>query len=144
MLPSSNENGELPPGVHRAAWSEIEQRFGQGSEARVRALACLKRVHELAVHTGALRNFYVFGSFVSAVPHPRDVDVLLVMDKSFRLEACLEESRPLFAHSEAQTRYGATVFWLREGMLTRLSMGELLLVWQTTRDGTVRGILEIA
>lgn len=144
MLPPSNENGELPPGVHRATWSDIEQRFGRGREARIRALSILKHVHELAVRTGALRNFYVFGSFVSSVPIPRDVDVLLVMEDSFQLEHSPKESHPLFSHAEAQARYGATVFWLRHGMLPQASMQELLRVWQTKRDGTVRGILEIA
>jgi len=51
-----NEDGELPPGVHVAGWTEIEQRFGTGANARVRALATLKHLHELASRTGALRN----------------------------------------------------------------------------------------
>jgi len=144
MLPPFNEHGELPPGVHRAAWSDIEQRFGWGGEARLRAFAILKHVHELAARTGVLRNFYVFGSFVSALPQPRDVDVLLLMQESFRLEDCPEESRPLFSHVEAQARYGATVFWLRHGVLGETSMRAFLRAWQTTRDGKIRGILEIA
>ena len=119
MLPPSNANGELPPGVHKATWSEVEERFGRGRQARVRAFGILKGVHALAVRTGALKNFYVFGSFVSATPHPRDVDVLIVMQESFRLEDCPEESRPLF-------------------------MQPFLRAWQTTRDGKIRGILEIA
>jgi hypothetical protein len=144
MLPPLNENGDLPPGVHEAPWSEVEQRFGRGREARTRAFAALKHIHELAARTGALGNFYVFGSFVSAVPHPRDVDVLLVMDHRFKLEDCPRESRSLFSHAEAQARYGATVFWLRRGMLSPVSMREFLRVWQSKRDGSVRGILEIA
>ncbi len=143
MLPPLNENGELPPGVHEASWSDIERRFGR-SEARARAFAKLKQVHELAARTGALRNFYAFGSFVSAAPHPRDVDVFLVMDRSFRLEDCPEESRPLFSHLEAQARHGVTVFWTREGVLGATATQALLRAWQTTRDGKIRGIVEIA
>ena len=73
MLPPLNENGDLPPGVHVAGWREIEQRFGRGSEGRIRALATLKRLHQFAVRSGALRNFYVFGSFLSATAEPRHV-----------------------------------------------------------------------
>ncbi|HXM81863.1 MAG TPA: hypothetical protein VN929_08030 [Burkholderiales bacterium] len=85
-----------------------------------------------------------FGSFVSAVPDPRDVDVVLVMGDDFRLEDCPRESRTLFSHADAEARYGASVFWLREGMLQDAAMHEFLRVWQTKRDGTVRGILEVA
>ena len=144
MLPLLNDSGDLPPGVHVAGWGEIEQRFGTGSKARVRALATLKHLHQLAVRAGFLRYFYVFGSFVSAVPDPRDVDVVLVMGDDFRLEDCPRESRTLFSHADAEARYGASVFWLREGMLQDAAMHEFLRVWQTKRDGTVRGILEVA
>lgn len=73
MLPVLNENGDLPPGVHVAQWVEIENRFGRGARERARALATLKHLHELASRTASLRNFYVFGSFVSAAPEPRDI-----------------------------------------------------------------------
>jgi hypothetical protein len=143
MLPLLNENGDLPPGVHAAGWTEIEQRFGTGTSARLRAFATLKHLHELAVRTGALRSFYVFGSFVSAAPAPRDVDLILIMRSDFRLEDCPRESLTLFSHADAEARYGASVFWLREGMLPDAAMREFVRVWQTKRDGTVRGILEV-
>src|SRR6266850_324844 len=140
MLPPLNENGDLPPGVHVADWKEIEQRFGTGSEARKLAFGRLEHLHQQAVRTGELRSFYVFGSFVSAAPKPRDVDVVLVMGRGFRLEDCPWESRALFSHTTAEARYGATVFWFREGAMPI----ELLRAWQLKRDGTLRGILEVA
>lgn len=143
MLPPLNESGDLPPGIHAATWTEIEERFGRASEARVRALSRLKHVHALASRTGWLGNFYVFGSFVSGVPNPRDVDVILIMDGEFKLEDCPRESRTLFMHADAQARHGASVFWIRRGMLSSAAMREFLGVWQTKRDGTVRGILEV-
>jgi len=143
MLPPLNKNGDLPPGVHAAGWAEIGQRFGTRSSARLRALATLKHLHELAIRTAALKNFYVFGSFVSAAPDPRDVDVILIMRVDFKLEDCPRESRTLFSHADAEARYGASVFWLREGMLPGEAISEFLHVWQTKRDGTVRGILEV-
>ena len=144
MLPLPNEDGELPPGVHVAGWEEIEQRFGSGGKRRVRALATLKRLHELASLTGSLRGFYVFGSFVSAAPEPRDVDVVLIMSARFRVEDCPPESRSLFSHAQAEARYGASIFWVRGKGVTDAAMPEFLRVWQTKRDGTLRGILEVA
>ena len=75
MLPPFNESGDLPPGIHAAPWREVAERFGTGTESRQRALTKLMHLHELAGRTGKLVRFLVFGSFVSTVPAPRDVDV---------------------------------------------------------------------
>jgi hypothetical protein len=144
MLPPCNGAGELPPGVHVATWSEVKERFCGDSAARARALATLQRLHALASRTGELRRFFIFGSFVSAAPEPRDVDVLLLMSAGYRVEQCPWEARALFSHAAAQRRYGASVFWLREGMLPDAGMRDFLLGWQTRRDGKLRGILEVA
>ena len=141
MLPPFNEHGDLPPGVHVAGWAEIAERFAQGRR-RIRAIATLRRLHELAARTGSLSRFYVFGSFVSAEPEPRDVDVVLIMAADFRLEDCNEETVALFSHATAQARYDASIFWIREG--TYAHMEEFLLAWQIRRDGGLRGILEVA
>jgi hypothetical protein len=139
MLPPLNEHGDLPAGVHVTDWVEMEQRFGTGSKVRVHAFAALKRLHQLATGTGALRTFYVFGSFVSTTPEPRDVDVVLVMSRDFKLEDCPPQWRSLFSHLAAQARFGATIFWFREGAMPQ----ELMRAWQMKRDGTLRGILEV-
>lgn len=143
MLPPFNNAGDLPAGMHTADWDEIERRLGQGSQERVRAYAKLRHLYELADRTGALVRFLVFGSFVSAAAAPRDVDVVLVMTAAFRLEDAPRESRTLFSHADAEARYGASVFWVREGMLPEKLMRSFLETWQRKRDGTKRGIVEI-
>ena len=143
MLPPLNNTGDLPAGIHAADWTEIERRFGQNPEGRVRAYARLRHIYELADRTGALLRFIVFGSFVSATAAPRDIDVVLVMAADFRLENAPRESRTLFSHPDAEARYGASVFWVREGMLPAEMMRDFLETWQTKRDGTKRGIVEI-
>ena len=85
----------------------------------------------------------MFGSFVSATIAPRDIDVLLVMTADFRLEEAPRESRTLFSHAEAEARFSASVFWVREGMLPDQTMQMFIETWQTKRDGTKRGIVEI-
>ena len=143
MLPSFEPSGDLPEGIHVADWAEIEARFGSGSEDRARTYAKLRHLYELAARTGQLARLIVFGSFVSATLTPRDIDVLLVMAADFRVETAPRESRTLFSHADAEARYRASVFWVREGMLSDEMMRMLLETWQTKRDGTKRGIVEI-
>jgi hypothetical protein len=142
-LPAANEYGDLPPGIHVAEWDEVEARFGLEPEERRRAFAKLRLVHDLAAHTGHLRRFIVFGSFVSEKAAPRDVDIALIMSADFRLEDAPRESQTLFAHADADARYGASIFWIREGMLSAESVAYFLDTWQMTRDGRRRGLVEI-
>ena len=143
MLPPFNDAGDLPEGIHPADWNEIEMRLGKSSKRRSQAFAKLRHLSELADRTGALARFLIFGSFVSAGLNPRDVDVVLVMKPDFRMEDAPRESRTLFSHPDADARFGASVFWVREGMLPEELMRQFLETWQTKRDGTKRGILEV-
>jgi hypothetical protein len=143
MLPPLNSTGDLPPGIHRTGWDEIERRFGKGAPRRSSALAKLRHLHELAARTGALERFLIFGSFVSSKAEPRDVDIVLVMKNEFRLEDAPRESRTLFSHPDAEARFGASVFWVRQGMLPDELMKEFLETWQIKRDGSQRGLLEV-
>lgn len=142
-LPPLNENGDLPAGIHRISSGQLATRFASGNPVRQRAFARLMHVRDLAVRTGKLRNFYIFGSFVTAAAEPRDIDIVLIMASEFQLEHCSRESRTLFQHADAQARYGASIFWLREGMLSESEMREFLETWQIKRDGTKRGIVEL-
>ena len=143
MLPLLNEHGDLPPGIHSADWAEIEARFGLSTPARVRAFNKLKFLYTLAMLTGKLKRFFIFGSFVSDKAEPRAVDVALIMGSDFEVEHCPRESQTLFNHADADARFGASVFWLREAMLPEKVMQDFFDVWQTNRDGSKRGILEV-
>jgi len=85
----------------------------------------------------------VFGSYVTNEPEPNDVDVILVMGDSFRLEGCPPESRGLFDHAIAQARYGASIFWVRPQLILGESLDSFVAHWQLKRDGSLRGIVEV-
>ena len=143
MLPPLNENGDLPVGIHPTDWAQLGQQFGTGSDARVRALAKARLLYQLAERTGKMVRFLIFGSFVSAALEPRDVDIILVMAADFKLEEASRECQTLFSHADADARYGASIFWLREGMLPASLEQKFFDAWQTKRDGTKRGIVEV-
>ena len=97
----------------------------------------------MAVATGHLDRLVVFGSYVSDVSEPNDVDVILVMRNDFRSENCPMECTVLFDHARAHDELGASVFWLRPDMLVGEPLGQFLAFWQRKRDGRLRGIVEI-
>jgi Family of unknown function (DUF6932) len=102
----------------------------------------LERVYQLAVGTGQLARFVVFGSFVSAKREPGDVDVFLLMENGFDMGQLSAEARILFDHPAAQAYFGASVFWLRR--LAAVGGEEQTIAeWQIKRDGARRGIIEI-
>jgi hypothetical protein len=142
-LPEFNERGDLPEGKHAASLAEVIYRFGAGTEQRATVTARLRRVYQLAVATGRLDRLVIFGSYVSDVAEPNDVDVILVMRNDFRPEDCPPESAVLFDHAQADDELGASIFWVRPDMLLGEPLEEFLTFWQTKRDGGRRGIVEI-
>jgi hypothetical protein len=142
-LPEFNKVGDLPPGVHEASLAEVVARFGGGSVQRQAVTARLTRIHELALRSGAADRLMVFGSYVTDKPDPNDIDVVLVMRDSFALRQCPAESLALFDHLRASAELGASIFWVRPGMLIVETLDQFIASWQVKRDRTRRGIVEI-
>ena len=102
----------------------------------------LGRIYRLAIGTGHVARFVVFGASVSAKGEPADVGVFLLMRDSFDVGRVRGEARVLFDQAVAQAHFGASVFWLRR--VAALGGEEQTIAgWQIKRDGTRRGIIEI-
>ncbi len=119
------------------------ERFGVGSLRRQAVALRLDRIVRLARSTGLVSRFIVFGSFVTGKPEPNDVDLFLLMEDAFDASQVAGEASLIFDHAVADAHFGASIFWMR-----RLAAfgGEQASVefWQTKRDGSLRGIIEIA
>lgn len=142
-LPAFNDLGDLPEGRHAAAISEVVARFGVGTPQRAAVTDRLRRLYELAVATGHLNRLVVFGSYVSDVADPNDIDVILVMRNDFVTEGCPADSLVLFDHARANDELGASIFWVRPDMLLGEPLEHFLAQWERKRDGRRRGIVEI-
>jgi predicted nucleotidyltransferase len=142
-IPEFTVHGELPPALHPATLTEVIERFGSGSKSRETAAKDLLRIVELARSTGQLDRVIVFGSFVTSKTDPNDVDVILIMKDEFRLESCPAPAARLFDHAEAQARHGASVFWIRPSLLIHDTLEQFIARWQLTREGRLRGIVEV-
>jgi hypothetical protein len=141
-LPAFNDEGDLPVGVHRATLSHVLEHFGQGSVQRRAVAERLNRIYQLVVTTGQLARFVVFGSFVTAKAEPDDVDIVLLMEDTFDLASVAGETALVFQHMEAETHFGASVFWTKR---SGAQGGEQAMIeyWQIRREGGQRGIVEI-
>lgn len=77
-IPSFNDEGNLPPGIHWATWEEFTQRFGT-NDYRLRLIQGLKRALDCLKSAGC-RTAYINGSFVTSKELPRDFDGCWVTD----------------------------------------------------------------
>jgi hypothetical protein len=59
------------------------------------------------------------------------------------LKACDDETKKLLDHQQATKVFGASVFWSRPSLLFLETLDEFIEGWQTKRDGTRRGIVEV-
>lgn len=142
-LPEFNASGDLPSGLHEASLDEIVERFGRPQGPRHLCTQRLLRVYTLGQRTGSMQRFILFGSYITTKLDPNDVDVILVMEDTFRLETCPSETQGLFDHAVAQVRYGANIFWVRPSLLISEDVETFIASWQRKRDGTRRGIVEV-
>jgi hypothetical protein len=82
LIPSFNDDGYLPVGIHPATIKEIAERFGQDSELRQVQMESLRWLIELARRADVLR-IVVNGSFVTDKLEPNDVDCVLLIGPGF-------------------------------------------------------------
>ena len=140
--PEFDRNGDLPVGIHQATLAEVLTHFGTGTVQRRVVGQRLERMYKLAISTGQVARFVVFGSFVTAKPDPGDVDIFMLMEDSFDANQVRGEAALIFDHLAGQNVEGASVFWIRR-MAALGGEQEALEHWQTKRDKTRRGIVEV-
>jgi hypothetical protein len=142
-IPDFAESDDLPIGVHQASVAEVVARFGQSTLQRQLVTKRLLKIYELAYQTGAVERFIIYGSYVTAKPFPNDVDIFLVMSDDFRVDDLDESRKILFNHMRSHNEFGASIFWVRADAILLETVDEMIAYWQTTRNNSKRGIIEI-
>jgi len=142
VLPEFTSEGDLPVGVHVTDWQEFRSRFGTTTPRRVWLSGRLQALVALVANTGKLRRVFVWGSFVTAKPPPKDLDILLIVDEAFEVERIDSPAQAVFNSTRAKILFEADVFW------ARTSIGaEILETWletyQISRSFRKRGIVEL-
>jgi len=72
MIPPFDERGNLPPGIHKASWAEIEARFGATPWRRSLLLGLRDALERL--RSAGAGTVYLDGSFVTSKVAPADFD----------------------------------------------------------------------
>ncbi len=142
-LPEFNQLGDLPAGVHLARLDEVLARFAHLTPQRQLVTTRLLRIYKLALATGKLLRFVIFGSYVTAKPTPNDVDLILVLQDDLTEQDYDPDTLPLFNHLRAQEILGASLFAIRPGFVIGETVDEFIAHWQIKRDLNQRGIVEI-
>src|SRR5207244_4004813 len=94
--------------------------------------------------TGRMERFIHFGSYITAKPVPQDIDVVLIMRDAFVPDGYDEETRSVFDHQQAGSRWGASLFWTTpSGLLLVGDVADFIAGWGIKRDRTQRGVVEI-
>ncbi len=89
MIPEFNDDGYLPPGIHRATLEEIANRFGREPELRQAQVDSLRWLLDLCKRVGVQR-LIVNGSFVTDKWEPNDVDCVLLAGHEFPKDEAAE------------------------------------------------------
>ncbi len=143
-LPETLASGFLPPGVHAARLDDIIDRFGAAMPRRAVLADRLQELLRLAQATRQLQRAFLFGSFVTDAPFPRDLDVFLLMqegfDREFRSLPLLQ--RDVFEYEQARLLFEADVFWATEAIGAE-ELTAWLSVYQLSREMVPRGIVEV-
>lgn len=105
-LPPLNAKGTLLPGLHTAPLSEIETRFGSGSEVRIRQFGLLSAVITAARDYPTLKRVLVWGSFVTSKPEPNDLDYSVIVAVDHDRVDVKPEHRRFFVPHDARMFYG--------------------------------------
>ncbi len=141
-IPDFDSNGDLPEGLHQASMDEVVARFGTITPHRQNITATLLEIHQLVKATGKLDRFIIYGSYVTAKLNPNDIDIFLVMTEEFDVDELTGKVRIVFSHIQAQQGLGASVFWVNRAT-SFASVENLIIGWQTKRDLSRRGIIEV-
>lgn len=142
MIPEFQSDGNLPKGVYQATLNEVKEIFGTSSARRRLLIVHLENIIKLAKSTGKLERVIIWGSFVSSTEFPRDLDLLLIMNDDFELDAIPLDVKRIFNYVQGLILFNADIFW------TKSSVGEeaidlWLETYQITRDFKSRGIVEV-
>jgi hypothetical protein len=142
VIPALTSDGLLPPGIHSASLDDVRQRFAifQDSDQRLRVFDGLQRLVADAISSGVIGRIIIGGSFVSGKQEPNDFDCILVLAPQIVGQTLRPFEYNVISRRMARRLFGGDVLAVLDGSA---ALQEYLKFFQTTRDGTTVGVVEI-
>jgi hypothetical protein len=117
-IPTLNDSGHLPVGIHECTLEEIRKRFG-GFQESDRRPAIWRRFQEYVVEakaSGKVKELLLDGSFVTAKAEPNDIDVIVVVDREHDFGDDLHiRAYNILAENRVRRRFGFDIVVVRDG-----------------------------
>lgn len=116
-LPTLNDDGLLPAGIHDCTLDELKAGFGsfQGNDQRPRLFARFERFLAEVRVAGLVRSILVDGSFVTSKPDPNDIDLILTVASDHDFSGDLSPSAyNVLSKRRVHRRYGFDLLVARE------------------------------
>jgi len=140
MIPTHDEQGNLPAGIHATSWQEFESSFS-GSPHRRALLAGLREALG-SLRDAGCRTVYIDGSFVTTKEEPGDFDACweAVGVVASSLDPVLLDLTP--PRTAQKERFGGELF--PASFVAEPESGALTLdFFQRDRDGEPKGVIQI-
>jgi hypothetical protein len=145
VIPLFNESGWLPDGIHDCTLQEAAERFGafQSSDRRPQLWAKFTEFIREAKACWLIEAVLMDGSFVTAEPDPRDIDLVLVVEASYDFSADLPPAQyNLLAQHRVRRRFGFDIVVVKKGS-GDLEQAIAFFQQVKQRPGMTKGILRI-
>lgn len=145
-IPTFNQHGWLPEGVHDGTSEKTAKRFGsiQGSDRRPQLWAKFSQFMLEAKASGVALLVIVDGSFVTIEAAPNDIDLVLVVPATHDFTADLPPSQyALLAQRRVQKRFGFDIVVVKDGSE---NLEQTVAFFQQVREqpGVKKGLVRIA
>jgi len=142
MIPPFDADGDLPQGMHQAAWTPFRERFCifARSDRRLRLCQQIEQLLEEAQASHIVERMLFGGSFVTSKSEPNDFDCIIVLQAETRYEELLPFQRWVADSREASRRYGGDIFVARTDQPT---LAMYINFFSTNRRGKRVGLVEV-
>jgi predicted nucleotidyltransferase len=128
--------------VSTASIQEIETRFGTSTPRRQFLFQQLQSLINRLRAIGGVKQIFLFGSFVTGKPSPNDIDLCVVMNRTFSTANLRGQDLDIFQHDLCRIKLHADLFWVTESVgADRIK--DLLDVFSRDREGQAQPIIEV-
>lgn len=139
MIPDIDENGNLPPGIHKASIDEVIEcfcrpRYGKRGPLSERLKALFSFVRSFAL------GIYVDGSYITSKLAPNDVDIVIIIPDDFDVKSNYGWRLLSFMRQKNKNHLDIFPFKVNE---QKEQLNKWLENWCHDQNGNPRGIIYV-